>query len=191
MTSQITELDLRILQREYDWVLDVFKADLDIHYRRLQMMLALESVLMVGFALKDWGTSRSPYPAYLVCVVGMVLSGFWRLTSIGQWQFLELRRRMLRELEARMGCAVKILTIDRQVFHVGGVPYRFETTKEEFPDAVGLFSLGTRKARTMGIETSISAVFFVLWGAFLVWAILNLGDQDCFRIIMNCISRLL
>ncbi|HEV3220955.1 MAG TPA: hypothetical protein VGZ48_14395 [Candidatus Acidoferrales bacterium] len=31
------------LQREYGWVLEIYKADLDIHYRRQQMMLALES----------------------------------------------------------------------------------------------------------------------------------------------------
>lgn len=177
MSTTTNQPLLESLQREYSWVLDVFKMDLDIHYRRLQMMLALESVLIVGFAFKDWSTSHTLIPVYAVCSLGIVLSLSWRFTSISQWQFLELRRRMLRELEARMGCAVKILTIDKQVFYTKGDPYIFQMTEEKFPDEKGRFRRRWLRPSSTRIEISVSTVFLAVWVGLSIWAIVCLGHQ--------------
>src|SRR5579863_2637672 len=101
-----------------------------MHYRRQQMMLTLESALLVDFAFKDSGPSVI---SLLICLLGIGLTELWRKQTVKQRVFLELRRRMLRELEAQMSCTVKLMTIDKLIFHDGQI-HRFEKTKEFFPD---------------------------------------------------------
>jgi hypothetical protein len=43
------------LYRDYELVFSLYKIDVEIHYRRAQMMLALQTALFAGFALRTWG----------------------------------------------------------------------------------------------------------------------------------------
>jgi len=155
--NQASKEDKKRLYRDYELVFSVYKMDADIHYRRAQMMLALETAIFAGFAFKSWGGSLL---SMVICVVGGVLSYFWLWYASSQRQFLELRKRMLRDIEARICDGVKVMTVDKEVFF-DRKQHVFAASGELFPDNEGEFAQKEMRARTTRVEKWMSKMFIV------------------------------
>ena len=133
---QLSKQEKDGLYRDYELVLSVYKIDADIHYRRAQMMLALQTALFAGFALKSSG--GIPLSMF-ICIVGGLLSGFWQRYAISGRQFMELRKRMLRDIEAKISEGINLMQVDMEVFFEKK-QHKFAASGETFPDAQGEFS---------------------------------------------------
>ena len=159
-----TERDF--MYRDYEMIFQLYRMDADIHYRRTQMMLALESALVAAVTIKSWDQNLFPL---VVCVLGIILSWFWRRQAIGQRQFMELRKRQLRNLEAKLstiGGGIDLFTVDQKIFHPKKDPnyiHQFAASGENFPDDEGEFSRKKIKAGTTKMETYSSVSFLLLW----------------------------
>jgi hypothetical protein len=162
--AQITKEERDKLYSDYELVFSLFKTDADIHYRRAQMMLALQTAIFAGFAFKSWGGSLL---SMLICIVGGVLSFYWLRYASSQRQFLELRKRMLRDIEARIGDGINVMSVDKEVFF-NKKQHVFAATNEVFPDNEGEFALEKIKAGTTRVEEWMSWTFIILWGLLFV-----------------------
>ena len=147
------------LYREYEMVLSLFRIDVDIHYRRAQMTLALQTALLAGFAFKTWNGILLPLS---ICLLGIVLSILWRTSSGRQRQYMELRKRMLRDLEARLGNGINLFTVDANVFFHRR-QHQFRASDEKFPDNQGEFAMGKMGGKTTKLDEYVSLAFLVLW----------------------------
>jgi len=161
---QLSKEDKDDLYRDYELVFSLYKTDADIHYRRAQMMLALQTALFVGFALKSWGgTLLSEF----ICIVGAVLSYFWLRYATSQRQFMELRKRMLRDIEAKIPHGINLMKVDMEVFFENK-QHKFAASGEIFPDSQGEFTRCKIKAGTTKVEKLLSWTFMVIWVLLLV-----------------------
>jgi len=152
------------LYRDYELVFSLYKTDADIHYRRAQMMLALQPALFAGFVLKSWGGTLL---SVFICIVGGVLSYFWLRYATSQRQFMELRKRMLRDIEAKIPHGINLMKVDMEVFFEKK-QHKFAASGEIFPDSQGEFTTCKIKAGTTKVEKQLSWTFIIIWALLLV-----------------------
>lgn len=158
------------LYRDYDLVFSLFKTDADIYYRSAQIILALQTALFAGFALK--GRDGGLISAF-ICIVGGAVSFSWVRRATIQRQYLELRKRMLRDIEAQIPDGIQLMTIDQKVmFGRKGVreEHKFTATGETFPDQVGEFSISKVKGGATRVEIQLGGALTVVWAVLLLGA---------------------
>lgn len=170
--DQLSKEDIDGLYRDYELVFSLYKTNVDIHYRRAQMMLALQTALFAGFALRSWGGTLL---SMLICIVGFLLSYFWLRYETSQRQFIELRKRMLRDIEAKIPHGINLMTLDMEVYFEKK-QHKFAASGETFPDSQGEFTTRKMKAWTMKIEKRLSQTFMTVWALLLLALIMK---QHC------------
>ena len=185
-TNQLSKEERNGLYRDYELVFSLYKTDADIHYRRAQMMLALQTAFFAGFALKSpGGTLLSMF----ICIVGGVLSWFWLRYATSQRQFMELRKRMLRDIEAKIGDGINLMKVDAEVFFEKK-QHKFAWSGEAFPDLHGEFATCKLKAGTTKIEKHLSSAFMIIWALLLLALIMKPGCAWLLRVLSDvCASK--
>jgi hypothetical protein len=166
---QLSKEDKDDLYRDYELVFSLYKTDTEIHYRRAQMMLTLQTALFAGFALKTWGGTLL---SMLICIVGGVLSYFWLRYETSQRQFIELRKRMLRDIEAKIPHGINLMEVDKEVFFEKK-QHKFDASRETFPDSEGEFTTSKIKTGTAKVEKRLGWTFIIVWALLLVALIMK------------------
>jgi hypothetical protein len=160
----------RELYKDYELVFSLYRTDIDIHYRRAQMMLVLQTALFGGFFLGH----SSDVLLLLICVLGILAAFFWRWYAISQRQFMELRKRMMRSIESRIRDGIDMMTIDKEVFF-DQKQHHFAGSREFFPDSNGEFARKAIKGQTTTVEIVFSSSILVVWiTLFMVTVLLGL-----------------
>lgn len=161
------------LYRQYDLVFERFKMDADFLYRRVQMTLALQAGLLAAYGYAF--NLRSNLLTALISCLGAVLCVFWMAYAQEMRQYLEFRKRMLRDLEARIGNGINPMTVEKDVFYLNKT-HEF-SSGERFPDRSGDFSLSRFRVGITKLELLAALPFFVVWIILLVIGILLVKCQ--------------
>ena len=167
------------LYRDYDLVFSLFKTDADIYYRSAQIILALQTALFAGFALKGWdGGLISAF----ICIVGWAVSFSWVKRANIQRQYLELRKRMLRDIEAQIRDGVQLMTIDKKVLFLRK-QHSFDAARETFPDPDGEFSRSKVEGGATRVEVKLGRFLIGMWTVLLLGVVISAARPWLCRVV--------
>lgn len=189
------ECEVRILMDSYSKIFDQWKVHNDNYFKRVQVVMG---ILQAGLFLAVLG-KLSPFPKscadailpIFLGILGIILSLRWVMVITKQAQYLELDRRILRNLESRLtslGVSLEYFTAESLVFgpHRKNPPnlntatietvelvkcmkrhlMRFRWSGETYPDpkdGKGLYSIVKVSGRLVYFERGLA------WFALCVW----------------------